>query len=455
MLKKPILFACLIFSQTSIANEALPPILDYQPLCSPTILNNISHYKSYPIESGSVDNKDKLNKSLLQVRQQAKTSGADAVIINNITQFMAKLKKIKARVNISIIADAIKFCEENQSLSTVNTPFDSTGNIVQSILMAFTIPVSEYQGLVQHAQDIEFVDPTVTLTSAFGVELGSTAERLLAKLGPPSAKLTLDDDAQAWIYGRNISFILASEVLVAVNYGDVPLKASGKNQIKYNPNFDDINWNILSKINYHNELSLVQDILGKSLIKKDNSSFYLQNSGNELELRFERFITAENIMPIAKLVGFSLTSNKKHQGKKQVQFMAISPTQLQALFFKSHSPLPIDRYIKLKNENTFNFTQTGQWHLLTNNILIQHNDEEIDRVKLLSGLTAEEDATSFNHLLNTLALPSTKADFMGQYPNAEDNFDSVIVSDDRVFIEAKFDSESNNAKLVELDIKYF
>jgi hypothetical protein len=170
MLKKPILFACLIFSQTSIANEALPPILDYQPLCSPTILNNISHYKSYPIESGSVDNKDKLNKSLLQVRQQAKTSGADAVIINNITQFMAKLKKIKARVNISIIADAIKFCEENQSLSTVNTPFDSTGNIVQSILMAFTIPVSEYQGLVQHAQDIEFVDPTVTLTSAFGVE---------------------------------------------------------------------------------------------------------------------------------------------------------------------------------------------------------------------------------------------------------------------------------------------
>jgi hypothetical protein len=200
---------------------------------------------------------------------------------------------------------------------------------------------------------------------------------------------------------------------------------------------------------------LVQDILGKSLIKKDNSSFYLQDSGNELELRFERFITAENIMPIAKLVGFSLTSNKKHQGEKQVQFMAISPTQLQALFFKSHSPLPIDHYIKLKNENTFNFTQTGQWHLLTNNILIQHNDEEIDRVKLLSGLTAEEDATSFNHLLNTLALPSTKADFMGQYPNAEDNFDSVIVSDDRVFIEAKFDSESNNAKLVELDIKYF
>jgi hypothetical protein len=455
MLKHPLLLACLFFSQSSIANEALPPILDYQPLCSPTLLDNISHSKTYLIENGDIDNNQWLNQSLLQVRQQAKTADADAVIINNISQFMTKTKKNQESVNITITADAITYCKEDRNLSTVNTPFNSAGKQIKTIEIAFTIPVSDQRTLEQQAKNIASVDPSITLTSAFGVALGSTAEQLLAKLGPPSATFTLDDDTQAWIYGRNISFTLVKQKFVAANFGVVPLNTSGKNQIKYTPNYDDINWNVLSKIHYKNELSLALEKFGKGLIKRDDSNYYLQDSGNELELRFERFISTTNITPIAKLIGFSLTSNKKYQHGKNVRFMPIQTSQLQALFSKDSSPLSAIHYIKPNNENTFNFTQTGKWHLLTNNILVQHNDEEIDHVKLLSGLTEEENATSFKHLLNTLALPSTKADFMGQYPNAEDNFDSILVSDEKVFIEAIFDSESDSAKLVELDIKYF
>jgi hypothetical protein len=453
MLKHPLLLACLFFSQSSIANEALPPILDFQPLCSPTLLDKISHNKTYLIENGDITNKQWLNQSLLQVRQQAKTAGADAVIINNISQFMAKTNQ--ESLNITITADAITYCKEDKNLSTVNTPFNSDGKQIKTIEVAFTIPVSDQQTLEQQAKNVDSVDPSITLTSALGVALDSTADQLLAKLGPPSATFTLDDNTQAWIYGRNITFTLVNHKFVAASFGDVPLNTSGKNQIKYTPNYDDLNWNILSKIYYKNELSIALEAFGKSLIKKDSSNYYLQDSGNVLELRFERFISTTTITPIAKLVGFSLTSNKKHQHGRNVRFMPIKTSQLQALFSKNGSPLSATHYIKHNNENTFNFTQTGKWHLLTNNILVQHNDEEIDHVKLLSGLTEDESATAFNYLLNTLALPSTKAAFMGQYPNAEDNFDSVLVSDEKVFIEAIFDSESNSAKLVELDIKYF
>jgi hypothetical protein len=454
MLKKSLILVCLIFAQNTIANETLPPILDYHPHCLPVTLDNIVYNQSYLIENGGIDNNQQLNQSLLQVRQQAKTAGADAVIINNISQFMAKTNQ--ESVNITITADAITYCKEDQNLSTVNTPFNSAGKQIKTIEIAFTIPVSEQQTLEQQAKNIKSVDPSITLTSAFGVALGSTAEQLLAKLGPPSATFTLDDDTQAWIYGRNISFILVNEIFVAANYGDVPLNASGKNQIKFNDNYDDMTWNVLSKIHYKSELSLVQAQLGKSLIKKDNSTYYLQNSQNELALRFERFISTSNMTPETKLIGFTLSSHKKHPLKNLIRFMPLNQAKLQALFSKGNRSLVAKSYINPKIENTFNFTQSGQWHMLTNNILIQLNDEEIDHVKLLSGLTTQEESTqSFNHLLNKLSLPSTKEDFMGKYPNAEDNFDSVIVSDERVFIEAIFDSESNNAKLVELDIKYF
>jgi hypothetical protein len=456
MLKKPLLLACLFFSQYSIANEALPPILDYQPLCSPILLDNISHNKTYPIENGGIDHNQQLNQSLLQVRQQAKTAGADAVIINNISQFMTKKNKNQETVNITITADAITYCKEDQSLSTVNTPFNSAGKQIKTIEIAFTLPVSDQQTLERQAKKIDSVDPSITLTSAFGVTLGATAEQLLSKLGPPSAAFTLDDDTQAWVYGRNITLTLVNQKFVAASFGDVPLNASGKNQIEYTPNYDDITWNVLSKINYQNELTVAKKEFGKSLIINNDKNYVLKGSASELELKFEHFISTTNITPIAKLVGFTLTSNKQYQHDKSVRFAPIKTTQLQALFSKKTTPLSSIDYIALDNQNTFNFTQTGKWHLLTKNILVQKNDEEIDHVKLLSGLTEEEeDASSFAHVLNTLALPNTKADFMRQYPNAEDNFDSVLVSDEKVFIEAIFDSESHSAKLVELDIKYF
>jgi hypothetical protein len=472
MLKKSLILVCLIFAQNTIANETLPPILDYHPHCLPVTLDNIAYNQSYLIESSSIDNNSELNQSLLHVRELAKTAGADAIIINNVADYSrtVKLKKrnklsptiievgvIQTKRSITINAEAIRFCEKDRRISAINTPFNSAGHKYKTTYTTKSpLPVNERQAMVHQAQDIESVDPTITLTSVFGVALGSTAAQLLEKLGPPSVKLTLDGDTHAWIYGRDILFILVNEIFVAANYGDLLLNSSGKNQIKYNHNYDDMIWNVLSKIHYKSELSLVQALLGENLIKEDEFTYYLRDNEQELQLRFESFISTSNMTPETKLIGFTLSSHKKHPLKNLIRFMPLNQAKLQALFSKGNSTLVAKSYINPKIENTFNFTQSGQWHMLTNNILIQLNNEEIDHVKLLSGLTTQEESTqSFSHLLNKLSLPSTKEDFMGKYPNAEDNFDSVIVSDDRYFIEAIFDSESNNAKLVELDIKYF
>jgi pterin-4a-carbinolamine dehydratase len=87
--------------------------------------------------------------------------------------------------------------------------------------------------------------------------------------------------------------------------------------------------------------------------------------------------------------------------------------------------------------------------------LVKQANEVITRVKLTSALTTEKYTQgTFAQAAVALNLPQTKSEFMAHYPDAEDNYDSVNIDADNYTIEAIFESEQDNALLVEFEISY-
>ncbi|WP_434930461.1 hypothetical protein ACRWQM_14635 [Shewanella sp. HL-SH5] len=107
-----------------------------------------------------------------------------------------------------------------------------------------------------------------------------------------------------------------------------------------------------------------------------------------------------------------------------------------------------------QRSNQVNLNADGVWVIANENLLLGVNDKGIvNRIRVTESIIKEQSKQDFNLVLARYNIPVLKSDLLKLYPNAEDNFDSVMVTKGTKLLFATFDSDEDNAQLIDIMIE--
>jgi hypothetical protein len=454
-----------LISMNAIAAETLPPILDFKPNCSPTIINQLAVRDVYLTEDfqSQTDQQIELSMfdtSMVKLQQAAKQQQADAIMLmalNTTTITKSSDTRDYKRV-IEYQADLVKLCTDNQSLSAAPTPYNHLGKKLTLTTFNWQVSETAEESLASLAKAVKKPQADVSFKHIYGIPVGTSSQVLFNTLGPPSVQLSLEQDQSAWLYGRNLWFILINDQVEFASSTTALLSAHGKNFISFNDNFDENPWTLFGKINIRAELADVLSQSDHKALKTSSHQYAIKHQNNTLIMDFADYKPNVTKPVNTELTQFTFYSNHFTQPIAQIEFSPIDTQSLSNVVSGKNATLA-DRsaahYINNGQQNSFNLTHDKQWFMLSSFILVKQANEVITRVKLTSALTTEKyTQATFAQAAAAVNLPLTKREFMAHYPDAEDNYDSVNIDADNYTIEAIFESEQDNALLVEFEISY-
>ncbi|AZG74367.1 hypothetical protein [Shewanella livingstonensis] len=454
-----------IISLSAIAADTLPPILDFKPHCSPTIINQLETrdvYLTADFQNQTEQKKElsMFNTSMVKLQLAAKQQQADAIMLMelNTTSITKSSEKNDYKKVIEYQADLLKLCTDDQSLSTTPTPYNHLGKKLSVTTYTWQVSETAEESLESLAKAVEKPQADVSFSHVYGIPIGASSQVLFNTLGPASVQLSLEKNQSAWLYGRSLWFILINDKVEFSSSTSALLSAHGKNIISFNDNFDENPWTLFGKINIRTELV---DVLAKSdhkAVKMTSHQYAIKHQNNTLIMDFADYKPCATKPASTELTQFSLHSNQFTPPISQIQFNAINTQSFANIVSGKNTTLAersAARYISNTQQNSFNLTQDKQWFMLSSFILVKQTNQVITRVKLTSALTTKTYTQgTFAQAVTALNLPQTKSEFMTRYPTAEDNYDSINIDTDNYTIEATFDSEQDNAALVEFEISY-
>ncbi|QIR15369.1 hypothetical protein [Shewanella aestuarii] len=489
-MKKLLVLSALLISM-QVSAKSLPPILEYLPNCTPNLIEGIYIETKY---NGSSN--DKLVESAFHlVRQKAKEKRVDAVIITNLIETN----------KIIVTADLIDYCDEDDSLSSVSTAYNRLSrkpislqrtttqpqtqiakasqsqpvkksinsidlpattrteitrtepNRRTSASVSSTIPRYTEKQLADLASQVSLKSSNVTLSSAYGVSIDDSTNQLINTLGPASAIFTLNDQTNAWLYGRELWFIVKNETVKKITYKERSvLNFTGKNLISYDEKFDN-NWRIDDKATYRDDVAKVNRQLNY-LKRQTKDQYIVSNQSNILTLDFNEFSSYYDDASELLLTGFNFQSRDFDQGKVDILFSDIKHEKLYDLLIPSNDPQPqkLDTLVTRYVPNIINFSDSGMWEVLSKNIQVKHKNNIIKQVKLSESINypVESDA-EFMRFLNKLKIPATRKAMLDHFNgNVTTWLEKISVSRDGFVLKAEFTSEDDDAMLISLDVEY-
>ncbi|PIW58941.1 hypothetical protein [Shewanella sp. CG12_big_fil_rev_8_21_14_0_65_47_15] len=459
-------FICLLiqfplFADT-IETTELPPILNYMPSCSPNILKHVQITRTLAKYDANIpleENPD-FTQALLDLRLDAKRQQADAVILTNIHNVMRPETKNLASTKTSHFnADFIRYCKDNSQLSEQVTPYNDKGiHVVATISYSFQL--ADAPSLAEVADSIQVPLANISLDSgAFGIPLGAKVATLTTQLGPASIEIMLDSSEQALGYGRGIWFIIRDGMVNSIQSGNLFMSGYGKNLIGYREGFDSVSWGLEGGVQQNNSLEEVKLQLGAQL-KNSASEYLLSNRKAQLRLLFESFNPVSKEQSIEKLTGFVL-ENKNNANTLSSPKLATT-TQVDHTIGLIN-PFNLKQKPKLKtlldsigSYHKLNLSDSGIWWLLGNHLQVQYEQGELRRAQIAQELFNKPSPNlDMRYIAKQLAFPYTKAEILTQYPNATDNFDQVQIRFENFELEAKFETEADDAAMYQLNIEYF
>ncbi|WP_144210596.1 hypothetical protein [Shewanella donghaensis] len=470
-----------------VSAKSLPPILDHLPVCSPTVIDGI--YVENTLKNSSNDKL--IATSFRLIQQKAKDKRVDAVIITNL---------IEAN-KIIITADLIDFCDENDSLSSVKTAYNQfsrkpvsftsnttntstsasintrstsiakaktptpvvietsipTNTSAEQRSLSSSIPTLSDRELSILANQVGSPPTNVTLSSAYGLKINDSTQRLSELLGPASALFTLSDRTQAWLYGRQLWFFIENEKIQQISYKDRSmLNYNGKNLISYNENFDN-NWLIDDKAGYRDEVLEVRTKLDY-LKQKSSEEYIVSNNSNLLTLKFNEFSSITDENPELLLTGFTFQSRKYSNKENKILYSDINTQELTEVLLPSENDQPstLDSLVSRYVPNVIQFSDNGVWSLLSKNVQVKHDNNVIRKVKLSESINypIESDA-QFMSYLKSINVPATREAMLAHFSDKATSWLEIVnVENDDFVLRAEFTSEDDDAMLIALEVEY-
>ncbi|MFS1421721.1 hypothetical protein [Shewanella sp. 10N.286.48.B5] len=473
-----LLVLILLFVSLQVSAKSLPPILDHLPVCTPTVIDGI--YVENTLKNSSNDKL--IETSFRLIQKKAKQKRVDAVIITNL---------IEAN-KIIITADLIDFCDEDDRLSSVKTAYNqlsrkpisfkkpapatkvstaATTNRITAKPKTTTAPqvtlaqsqispaitILSEKELSSLAREASFPSTNVTLSSAYGVSIDDSIQRLIELLGPASALFTLKDQSQAWLYGRELWFIIDNNKIQQISYKDRSLlNYNGKNLISYNERFDN-NWLIDDKAGYRDEVLQVRNKL--DYLKQTSTEEYIvSNHKNLLTLEFDEFSSITSDEPELLLTGFTFKSRKYSRDNDEILFSELNSQKLTEVLLptENNQPSTLDALVNRFVPNVIQFSNNGVWSLLSKNVQVKHYNNVIQKVKLSESINYPiESDEQFMAYLKSINIPATREAMLAHFSDQASAWYEIInVESDDFVLKAEFTSEDDDAMLISLEVEY-
>ncbi|GAA0780078.1 MULTISPECIES: hypothetical protein [Pseudomonadati] len=466
ILVNTILLASL--SNITVAAE-LPTILDFLPICEPTVLSEFNQEFSFSSDVDE-DNPDKLgleqfrelsiNNVLLSAQENGKKSGAEAIIVEQllVNSFARKLKTYSdsgkrleneiRKFNITIKTKNISLCD-NKQLSNKSTPFNRHGKKIISTNVSIAMALPDSEKLIRQAQNHTPPKSSVSVNGAYEIILGDSFLKLTEKMGPESIKLLTDDDTKILGYGRSLWFHVKNDKVISIEKSNNILNSHGTNLIEFSENYDIDDWYIGS-VNYRDTYQKASKILD---LVNSNNDIVVYGKQSQLLLNFESFKKDKSKEAELLLNGFTVLPLGGVKKSANLDFSATASIDISHAFFMDTQ----DVY-QLNNQqriNQINLTEEGIWVIGNENLLFSVNDDGlVNKIRVTESIIRDQSKQEFNQVLSGYNIPMLKSEFLTLYPDAEDNFDTVMVFKGNKQLFATFDSYEDNAQLIDVVILF-
>ena len=105
--------------------------------------------------------------------------------------------------------------------------------------------------------------------------------------------------------------------------------------------------------------------------------------------------------------------------------------------------------------NQIQLNENGPKVIVNSNVLLGFNEQgTINSLKVTESMFEPQDIDEFKKVLATYQIPTTKTAFLARYPDAEDNFDNVMITKGTILMSVNFDSYDDDAELIDLSIVF-
>ncbi|RVU41248.1 hypothetical protein EOE67_03340 [Rheinheimera riviphila] len=441
----------------------LPPILNYHPVCEPTVLKEHTdrrHLKSYQDGDAERAATEKAN-FLLSLRQQAAADGADALILQRVHSSVEydDRNKTQHRLKIEGSASFIKFCDGNSELSNRPTRWSEDGAVqnakstthrisISNDLISSTPPTK----LAPLSQEVSFNK------GVFGVQPGMTKMQVEHLFGQADAKIQLQNGLTAHVYGRQL-FLVFSDVLLQIQTERQFLSSYGQNLLELHDHFDSNSWLLASKVSYRSKIADVRQQL-PTATNAGAQQLQLNNHQYQLLLKFEKY-SLEHQKPAESLVtGFMLknASEKTQPLKVPLVSTELYLTVLQQLQPERLQQAPVWSTLTVPPalpEHQFK-TERGQWRILGDYIQVQIDDDLVKKLRIADSVFYRPDQPSiFHKLYQSLGLPIQKQQLLTMFSDGELYHQKFNLYRDNFQLQISFDSDADDAKPEEVILSYF
>lgn len=442
---------------------ALPPILNYYPVCEQTKLKEQIHTQYLTdYKLGDTERTEKAKSILfLELRQQAAAEGADALILTKILSAVELEDRNHKRIRLRIegTASFIKFCEGHTELSKRPTRFSEFGTFQNSKATVFRITTDTTPKKAAEPAVLPTLSQEVSLnTGVFGVLPGMTKTQVEQRFGKADAEVQLPGGVTALGYGRYF-WLVFNDVLQQIQTERQFLSGYGQNLLELHDHFDRNNWLLTSKVGYKSNIADVRQQV-PDVTNTGAHQLQLNNQQLQLLLNFEKYSLVHQQPAESLLSGFLLKNAASkvlplqvppvdpklyHQVLKQLQ-----PENVQQSPGWTTLTIPADLpQHQLK-------TERGQWRILGDYIQFQIDDDQVKKLRIADSIFYRPgQASVFRELYQALGLPIEKQKLLSMFSDGEIYHRQFNLYRDSFHLQISFDSDAEDAKPEELILSYF
>lgn len=288
--------------------KALPPVLEYYPVCDYTVLDTLKTSDRVKTDEFQVTREARqlmLDKIVTDIQSEAQSQGADAIIL--LTRKEAESNRFPMRQHMHVMkvkAQLIADCDLSEGLTDKKTPksaqLRSTYSIDVAGKSALAIHVEVGGQAVEKQSGQPILPQALTKQgSIYGVMLGTSMQDVMAVWGEPALRVRLSDQHQLLAFGRDFYAVFAHDVLLEASNRNHYLSTDLRNLLPVDERFEHHQLRILERITLGNSL---QDIASQlpGLKPSAADTFVLRSPTAELELTVDTrsYINRQNSQPL-------------------------------------------------------------------------------------------------------------------------------------------------------------
>mgnify|MGYP000114692353 CR=1 FL=1 len=396
------------------------------------------------------------------MQQKAAAAGADALILNEVYSSVEYAVRRKGQHLLKIEGSArfIKFCQDNQQLSTRQTHWDEHGSIQSPESTIHRISLtSSGPALPAPATALPTLSQDISLTTGvFGIQPGMSRMQVEQLIGNADAEIQLPNGLTAHGYGRQL-WLIFNETLLQIQTDRRFLSGYGQNLLELHDHFDNNNWLLAAKVGYKATIADVHQQL-PDVVEAGRDQLMQKNHRHQLLLTFEKFNPVHQQPAVSMLTGFVLKNAKEKLQPLQLPtvkpelyyavLQQLQPNQIQ------QSPLWSTLAIPAALPQHLFHTKKEQWRMLGDYLQLQIEDDQVKKLRIADNIFYRPAQPAiFQELYQSLGLPMQKQQLLAMFSDGELYHQQFNMYHDRFHLQITFDSDAENAKPEEVILSYF